>query len=205
VFVGVAVEVRIGVFVGVSVKVGVAVGGVVAVRVGETVGVEVLSGVGVGVRLGVLVGVRVKVRVAVRVREGVGVEVLAGVRVGVRLGVFVGVRVKVRVAVGVRVLVGDAVGAGVPTCGYMKLTPAMSSLPKAAQRPSKCAVAYMVAFGSVECPRPMVCPISCVATSARLHCVQAEHPPQPLLKVTLPMTICMNVVPLTTVVLPLEQ
>jgi len=171
----------------------------------------VFVGVHVGVRVAVRVQVEVKLRVAVggvvavRVGEAVGVEVLIGVEVGVRLGVLVGVRVKVRVAVGVPVLVGVAVGAGVPVCGYMKLTPAMSSLFKAAQRASKCAVAYMVAFGSAECPRPMVCPSSCVTTSARLHSVQTEHPPQPLLKVTLPVTICTNVVPLTTVVLLVEQ
>ncbi len=103
---------------------------------------------------------------------------MLGVRVSVTVNVVLGVRVGVRVAVavGTRVSVGVTVGAAVPICGYMDVTPAMSSLPRQgegcvigpAHRPSKCAMAAIVAVGSVECPKPMVWPISWVATSAKL-------------------------------------
>jgi hypothetical protein len=100
----------------------------------------------------------------------------------------------------------------------------MSSLRTAAQRPSKWATAAIVASTAhrfelhwllvehaapafappthvvvVECPSPMVWPISCVATSPTLHWFQTLQLPHPLLNVTLPMTICENMVPLTVV------
>jgi hypothetical protein len=115
----------------------------------------------------------------------------------------VGVAVRVGVGVGVRVAVG--VGAGVLEPGYTKLTPAMSSLLRPAHRPSKCAYAANVALVSLEWPKPMVWPNSCVATSATLHAVQSEHPPQPLLNVNFPATIWLKVAPLTTLVLYDEQ
>src|SRR6185436_11767499 len=71
----------------------------------------------------------------------------------------------------------------------------MSSLATTAQRPSKCATAFIVACASGEWPNPSVCPISCVATSATLQTVQIEQSPQPLLNVTLPLTMRRNVVP----------
>ncbi len=45
---------------------------------------------------------------------------------------------------------------------------------------------------------PIVWPISCVATSARLVSFQNEQPPKPELKVMLPSAMRRNFVPLTT-------
>src|SRR5262245_28631414 len=87
----------------------------------------------------------------------------------------------------------------------MKLTAAMSSAISPAQRPSKWARAAIVAEVSAEWPSPMVWPISCVATSARLHWFQAAQPPHPLLNTTLPTAIRENVVPFTTVEPLVEQ
>ena len=65
------------------------------------------------------------------------------------------------------VLKASVSGAGAAT-GYMERRPARSSALSAAPRPSKCAVAYMVAVASVEWPRPSTWPSSWVATSAKL-------------------------------------
>ena len=47
-------------------------------------------------------------------------------------------------------------------------------------------------------PMPIVWPISCVATSARLVSFQNRHPPKPRLKVMLPSVMWMKRTPLTT-------
>ena len=78
------------------------------------------------------------------------------------------------------------------------MTAATSSGLRLAQRPSKWAVAVMVALVSAECPKPMVCPISCVSTSDMLHCVHTAQTFQPLFIITLPLTMRLKVVPLTT-------
>jgi hypothetical protein len=61
----------------------------------------------------------------------------------------------------------------------------------------------MVALVSVECPRPMTCPISCVSTSAVL--VAPQQAPSPLFMVTSPSMMRWKVVPFTTIVAPEEQ
>ena len=59
-------------------------------------------------------------------------------------------------------------------------------------------MAAMVALVSAECPKPRVCPSSCVSTSDMLHCVHAPQTSHPLFIVTLPLTMRLKVVPLTT-------
>ena len=78
--------------------------------------------------------------------------------------------------------------------------PATSSVPRTAPRPSKCAHAYMVAFASVECPKPMAWPISWVRVSAAL--VAPKHVPRPLFMVTSPSMTRWTVRPFTTMVSP---
>jgi hypothetical protein len=104
--VGVAVD--IGVFVGVSVD--VPVGICVGVLVGVSVAVPVAVGVGVSVGVSVATGVEVLVGVSVAVAVEVGVGVSVGVSVGVPVAVSVGVLVGVSVGVLVAVLVGVDVG-----------------------------------------------------------------------------------------------
>src|SRR5262249_28287663 len=65
--------------------------------------------------------------------------------------------------------------------------------------------AYMVAFVSGECPKPIVCPSSCVATSDRLHRFHPTQPAQPLLNVILPTRMRRKLVPLTVLVSDDEQ
>src|SRR5205085_4766792 len=67
----------------------------------------------------------------------------------------------------------------------------MSSEPSVAPRPLPCAVAYITAFGSLLWPKPMACPISCVATSARFAEMPRKHW-KLRLNTTSPSKICMN-------------
>jgi hypothetical protein len=161
-------------------------------RVDAGVGVDVTARrvavtVEVGVvrrRVGVAVGGGVDVRrgLGVDVRRAVGVDVLRVLEVGVLRAIGVDV---------FRVLgVGDADGValavGLELDGYTLRTPAMSSLPSPAHRPSKRADARMVDVASSEWPKPMAWPISCVTISARLQRFQNGHPAKPLAMTTLP-------------------